>query len=281
MKLPSGEEIKLWGKWRVIWANTKNLSMCHDLINEGKVDAIGLSPYSGSNIYNLNPFNEWMKLKGMVLPYAADMDLSDLDRMNFLQFLVVGGTSRPIDLSGYSSLADLSIDWHKKLRLPASDNALRDLRIDGFSPGSRNLTEISRFAGLSKIEFVKGNLETLQGCAELGSLAEVELHYLSKLRDVKCLSKTPVAKICITNCKKIENLDSLADCQNLEVIHYHDSAPLKSIDFIRRCKALKEFRFVNVDVLDGDMTPLLGLQKFAFTKKKNFSHSEEMIQKMQ
>lgn len=281
MEIPKREEIKQWGRWKIIWANSNNLVKSLKLVRAGELDGIGLSPHSGSDIFDLQPFIEWRDLQGMVLPYASNMDLSELGQMDFIRFLVLGEAPCAIDLSGFSSLVDLTLDWSKKLRLPESPHALRSLRIDGFSPADRGLAEVSKFTGLSKIEFVKGTFQRLEGCEEFDSLTEAQFHYLSKLETVKCLSKTPVKKVVITNCRNIIDLDSLVDCRNLEVLHYHDSAPLKSIDFVRRCKMLKEFRFVGVDVLDGDMTPLVGLKEFAFTRKKHFSHSEKMIRELQ
>ena len=58
---------------------------------------------------------------------------------------------------------------------------------------------------------------------------------------------------------------------------YGMSATLPSIKFIKNCSRLKELRFVDVDVADGDMTPLLTLEDFAFTKKRHFSHTEKEL----
>lgn len=265
----------------MVWANTRNLSRCLDMIHEGDIDSIGLNSACGSDINNVTPFVEWKKLKGLVMPYSEDADLSNLGQMDFLEFLVIGGAPGPIDLSGFSSLVDLSIDWNKKLSLPSSPDVLRGLRLDGYAPADRNLVEISRYSGLMEIEFVKGNLESLEGCEEFAALERVELHYLSKLKYVKSLSKTPVKKVSISNCKRVTDLNALVDCPELEILHYHDSAPLDSIDFLRGCKALKEFRFVGVDVVDGDMTPLVQLQEFAFTRKRHFSHTEKMLRDLQ
>jgi hypothetical protein len=264
-----------WGDRKIIWANSKNLLKCQELIKSGAIDGIGLSPYHNSDIFDLKPFAEMNNLRGLVLPYARDINLECLHSMTFLEFLVISNATMQQNLSGMNSLTDLSVDWNKKLILPDFSASLRHLRIDKLSV--LDLKELTKFSNLTKLELVKGAVESLKGCEKFCNFDEIKLYYMPKLKSVKALAQTQIKKIYIERCPNIEDLECLSKCQALEELGYHDSAALKSIDFVKKCRTLKSFRFVGVDVMDGNMKPLLHLEDFAFTNKKHFSHNEKEL----
>lgn len=270
-------EIRNWGKWKIAWAAKKHLKHCQHLIENGEIDGIGLSQFSGSDIFDLSVLEEIVGLKGLILPHAEKFNLDALPNFTLLQLLVIAGTTSPVDLSNFNSLVDLSIDWNKKIILPISVDSLRSLRIDKL--GTENLSIVSRYEKLTFLELVQGKITSLDGIELLSSIEKINLHYMSKLTSLEAIAKTPVKEIFIDKCPKITNLECVSNCQNLVNLGYHSSADLQSIHFINKCKKLESFRFVDVDVLDGDMTPLMQLKDFAFTNKKHFSHTEKSIRK--
>ena len=48
---------------------------------------------------------------------------------------------------------------------------------------------------------------------------------------------------------------------------------LASLAFLNKLLALDEFRFVKMEVLDGDLTPLLRLKSVGFIDKRSYSHT--------
>ncbi len=277
----SNVEIKVWGRWRIAWACQANLPNCRELLNAGEIDGLGISPAHGSDFECVVELLGINNLYSLVLPFCETLNLDGLDSMIQLRHVVVAGARGEVDLTKFSRLTDASLDWDPGLHLPKSSTSLKRLRLDNFHSRSKGLMEIARFSNLESLELVKGKITSLEGIQELEHLQCVELHYMSQLTSIRHIVGTPVERLTLTNCKKLEDIRSVSGCLKLQVLRYHDSAPLDTIEFVYDCPALTEFRFVGVNVRDGNMIPLVKLQEFAFTQKKHFSHTEKDIRLLQ
>lgn len=274
-------EFKEWGQWRIAWVSRHNFDECCDLLRTKQIAGFGVSPHHGSDFEDLSAFVHVRGLNALVLPFCQELNLAHLGSIVHLRLVVVGEAKIAVDLSDLALLSDLTVDWLPKLIFPNSATQLKRLRIGKFKPKSAGVSEINRFLRLETLELVQADIASLEGVEDFAELKTVDLHYMPKLESIKHISETPVEQITITHCKKVTDLDSVARCKRLQILRYHDSAPLPSIGFVNDCPNLKEFRFVGVDVIDGDLTPLKRLDQFAFTQKKHFSHTEKALRTLE
>jgi len=274
-------EIKQWGCWRIAWVSKGNFSQCCDLLTACEIDGFGISRHHGSDFSDLREFLGVSQLRSLVMPFSAGFNLDHLNDMPQLRHLVVAEGVRSIDISNLINLEDLTLDMSNHVSFPSSSDNLKKLKLGNFKSLHNGLGAVSQFSNLVELELVKGDLRTLDGISELAHLHSLDLHYMKKLESLEPISDTAVAKFTVSHCKKVKDLNTVAKCRALRVLRYHDSAALSSIGFIGECPKLIEFRFVGVDVEDGDMTPLIGLEAFAFTQKRHFSHTEKELKKLQ
>ncbi len=93
-------------------------------------------------------------------------------------------------------------------------------------------------------------------------------------------SRLTLVSLLFDHCKSIKNHDYVIQLQHLNTLAYNDAGALLSIKFIRKIKSLKSFRFVGTDVVDGDITPCIGLEYAGFSNKKHFSHTMQQIRSL-
>lgn len=81
------------------------------------------------------------------------------------------------------------------------------------------------------------------------------------------------------HCKSIKNHAYVTQFNQLRSLAYNYCGMIPSIKFISKIDSLRSFRFVDTDIVDGDITPCIGLRYAGFTNKKHFSHTMEEIQR--
>jgi len=88
----------------------------------------------------------------------------------------------------------------------------------------------------------------------------------------------------INNSKKLKNHDVVSNLEYLEVLSLNSCGKISSLTFLNKMFNLQSFYFVDTDVLDGDLSPLLNLGNVGFLNKRHFSHTylevKEIITKL-
>lgn len=262
------------GHGRIVWVNSSNLRRCREMLAAGEIDGLGVGVSLGFDLDSIDPLRDVDGLKGLWFADVKGVDVSSLCRFLSLEYLGIGQTTDSIDLSGMSRIRALAMTWSPRVQWPSEARNLKYLLLEKFKPERGGLEELGRLRSLEVMELTQGTLSCLEGIQKFTNLRELQLHYLPALASIDGIANTPVEEITITHCKHLADLHKVSGCRRLRVLRYHDSAPIPSIAFINDCQSLKEFRFVGVDVLDGDLMPLLKLEQFAFTQKRHFSHTE-------
>ena len=259
------------------WVSSSNLGQCRKMLTAGKLDGLGIGVSLGYDFPSIDVLRDIHGLKGLWFADVKGVDITSLHSFTQLEFLGMDRRDELIDLSEMRRLQAVFLYWSPKIKWPLDSSDLKNLRLQKFKPSSGALAELEALSALEVLQLAQGTVKCLAGIERFPKLKELELHYLPSLESIKDVAKTPVEKITITHCKRLTDLDRVAGCKKLQVLRYHDSAQLPSIAFVNDCPSLKEFRFVGVDVIDGDLTPLKRLDQFAFTQKKHFSHTEKAL----
>ena len=158
------------------------------------------------------------------------------------------------------------IIWHHK-------NSIKDLS---------NLPNIPK---LKYLEINWSNSLSLEGLEKYNSLKRLEIHMCTKLESIEDISslKNSLEYVHFNGCKKINNHEKIIACKKLDTLCFNKCGEIKSLDFILSLPNLKDFRFVNTNILDGNLNPIIEhpkLKSIGMLNKRNYSHKSRAIEKL-
>jgi hypothetical protein len=135
---------------------------------------------------------------------------------------------------------------------------------------------------LCYLEMNLANIKDFCGIERFTNLKRLELHYCKKLENIIGLLglRDSIEWLYISHSKKIRSTDEISHLANLKVLRLNNCGPLESLDFLKDLPNLIDFRFVDTNILDGDLTPLIkhpNLRSAGFFNKRHFNLSEEKV----
>jgi len=135
---------------------------------------------------------------------------------------------------------------------------------------------------LSYLELNWANIKNLGGIEKFKNLKRLELHYCVKLESDFGLNRLSdsLQHLHINTCKKFEFTDELLQLKNLRVLCLNSTAPVENLDFLKYFPNLIDFRFVNTNVLDGNLQPILDhptIRTVGFLNKKHYNYKDDKI----
>ena len=241
-------------------------------INEKKIKAIYICNlyFFDSNIDFLNRCDFVEKIN---LNCDCVIDFSGIYYLKKLKSLFVNETKGKIDVSNYCLLEHLRINMKNVTGLDKL-KSLKKLALWSYNPKSKDLSELSALRSLEELELIRSNINSFKGCEKLQNLTLLDCTYMSKLTNLDYLEqmKETLKILRFESCKNIQNHDYVKCLTNLEWLVYLKCGQMDTIEFIKDMPNLKNFVFMNTDVLDGNIAPCEGLEHVAFTDKKHFSH---------
>ncbi len=194
----------------------------------------------------------------------------------------------------YNTIWFDQIDKEKQLHL--------DLKKDKFDPASLTDIEYSiiwhlhdkqgfecftKADRLLYLELNWANFKNFQGIEQLKALKRLELHYCLKFEDYSGISslKESLEFLHIDRAKKLKISNELLELVNLKVLRLNACGDLDNLEFLQHFPFLVDFRFVDTNVLSGDLTPLIqhpNIRSVAFINKKHYNLKDiEVDEKLQ
>lgn len=161
------------------------------------------------------------------------------------------------------------------------------LFVRGFKSALRNLTDFPVKGSVKHLQLTMANITSLEGLSSLGKVKRLELDYCLKLQSDSGLSEAAdsLEWLHITQAKKFPLGQELLGLSQLKVLCLNNCAPLQDIEFLSYFPNLVDFRFVETNVLSGDLSPLLRhptLCSVGFLDKRHYNlRSREIEEKLQ
>jgi len=132
------------------------------------------------------------------------------------------------------------------------------------------------------LELNSANIKTLDGIEKYRGLKRLELHYCLKLesdKGVGCLSDS-LEFLYINMSKNFKFTDELLSLKNLKVLCLNDCGPIDNLNFLEEFPNLIDFRFVNTNIVDGNLNPILEhptIRSVGFLNKRHYNIKDEKM----
>ena len=145
-----------------------------------------------------------------------------------------------------------------------------------------NFTELSETDKLLYLELNWANIKNFSDIMKYRHLKRLELHYCTKLENDKGLSQINdnLEFLHINQSKKFIFTEELLQLKKLKVLCLNNCAPIDNLNFLSHFPNLIDFRFVDTNVLDGNLKPILEhppIRTVGFLNKKHYNYKSEQI----
>ena len=173
-----------------------------------------------------------------------------------------------IDYSQIHGLVDLRVTSSSHLNFHQVQT-LKSLEVVDIP--AKNLRELFCSQSLDTLQITASKIQTLDGIGLSSAMQCLYLNYNRSLQDISalCEVKSSLRSLRIENCSKITDFSVLRELKNLEHLKLTGRNKLSDLSFVRDLPNLKTFIF-DVEVLDGDLTPCLGLSYVHCSKMKKY-----------
>jgi hypothetical protein len=136
---------------------------------------------------------------------------------------------------------------------------------------------------LAFLDMSLANIKDMSGIYKFKNLKRLELHYCVKLetdKDLGLLSNN-LEFLHINISKKFQFTDELLRLKKLKVLCLNSCGPLDNLDFLNNFPKLIDFRFVDTNVLDGNLKPILEhptIRTVGFLNKRHYNYTDDKIE---
>lgn len=233
--------------------------------------------FKGTDISFLKELSDFVE--GITVPeprYDISV-LNDLHRLDFLGF--ADNKKTVIDLSNFPNLTTLACEFTPRVLSLESCEQLRNLTLTRYKSSDKTLERISPLSSLITLNLFVTNIFSLAGIGRFPLLKELTLFRANRLEDISALRdiKNTLTMIEFDSCKRISNYEVLGELTNLKRLLIGSSAAIKSLSFVRSLENLEFLSFMGTNVVDGDLSPTIGLGYVGFENKRHYSHKFEEI----
>lgn len=161
------------------------------------------------------------------------------------------------------SNSEYAIIWHLKEKLSSFEN----------------LTESDK---LLYLELNLANIKNFIGIEKFNNLKRLELHYCTKLASDTGLRalKDSLEFLHINRSKKFVPTEELLSLKKIKVLCLNECGDIDNLNFLSNFPELIDFRFVNTNILDGNLQPILDhptIRSAGFLNKRHYNYKNEEI----
>jgi hypothetical protein len=238
---------------------------------------VAVSPLSGDyKLPDLSSLVSFSWVEHLTVQHADMLDISALSQLRQLRYLQLSGAPKQaLNLSNYSQLTELRIDWWSKLQLGTALSSLRALSLSGYSPASGDLTALPEMPLLVDLEFVNSRKLLLSGIERFPLLKRLTIDYFPKLTDLSPLAALEcgvLETLEFGNCPRLADHAQISAIKSLQRLAFNGCGEIPTLRFLDELPALESFSFVGTNILDGDLSPCLRLRFAGFFDKRHYSH---------
>jgi hypothetical protein len=109
------------------------------------------------------------------------------------------------------------------------------------------------------LKLIWSNIQNFNGIEKLTKIKRLELEYCSKLENDSGISQVAntLEFLHINNSKKFVPSEEFFSLSNLRVLSLNSCGSIKNLSFLKHFPNLIDFRFVDTNVIDSDLSPII------------------------
>ncbi len=263
---------------RLIIINSDDISKCMEVYKKYNMDGVAITVYHDYKLQNVDFLKDYPEIKHISISDNIT-DISGMNGLATLRSAIISGKNRRIDFSFFPQLEEFNADWSPYFKNLDKCTKLWYISMHHYTPRSKDLSCISQPPWLRKLKVTQSNIYSFHGIEKFEQLEDVDFAYCPKLEKLCCLegSANSLKSLLFDHCKAIKNHNYVTKLNSLLTLGMNNCGSLPSIKFIKEMNALESFRFGDTDVIDGDISPCIGLRYVYFSNKRHFSHKLEQI----
>lgn len=201
--------------------------------------------------------------------------------MKGLKTLMINDSSPDlkIDFSQLTSLEEISGKLPPKTLAIGSLTNLKKIILWRYESKEKNLKEFADFKALVNLELINSNLISLEGIQGLKMLNFLGLYRMKTLTNIEAIQylSENLKKLQIDLVKTIQDFSPIGKVRSLEYVSLNACGDIPSIRFTKQLPNLKTLIFADSVVVDGDVSPCVGVETVSFTENEHYSHRLEEV----
>lgn len=216
-----------------------------------------------SGISDMSFLQEFPNLLYLEIVDQKRVNTRYLDSLGNLRGLRLESPGAGIDFGCFPELEVFTGDWHSDNHNLHLSRELRRLMIWQFQPRSCDLADLAGIVRLEQLEITQTSITSLAGLETLADLRYLEIAYAPKLESLDTLAsgQSGIREISLSHAKKIQSYRPLAAISHLRRLKISSCTPMSDLKWTAGMNELDFFTFVETNVEDGNLTPLLSLPK--------------------
>ena len=236
-----------------------------------------LGKFSGlhiTGVHDLSFLEDFPLLLYLEVADVKRVNTRQLDCLGNLRGLRLESPGAGIDFACFPNLEIYSGDWHVDNNNLKTCRDLRRLHLWHFSPRSLDLSVLRGMPRLEELKLIQTTINSLSGVETLEDLRFLKVAYAPKLESLDAFlgHDLQVRELTLEKTKKIESYDPILSLSYLRLLRLSDCPPMQNLKWIVGMKRLDFFAFVDTDVKDGDLSPLLSLPELRYVGTADRRH---------
>ncbi len=179
----------------------------------------------------------------------------------------------------------INFDWKEDKRVSIDFSKCRYLIIWHHSNKEKTFDNLPDIPNLEYLEINWSSSTSLIGLSKFKKLKRLELHCCTKLESldgIEILNKG-IEYIHINQSKKLKGHPRITLLKSLRTLCFNDCGEIDNLYFIMDLPYLNDFRFVNTNIVNGDLKPLIKhsrIRNASFLNKRHYTHKNTDIDKL-
>lgn len=234
----------------------------------------GFSGLRVSGFADLSFLAEFPNLRYLEVVDQKNVNTRPLDGLSNLRGLRLETPGAGLDFSCFPELEVFVGDWHADNSNVRCCGELRQLRAWKFKPKSQDLGDLANTTRLEWLHLTQTGIASLDGLETLEDLRYFELAYAQKLESLDAFrsDRLGIRELAIANAKKLASYDPIAAIERLRRLRLTSCAAMRNLKWTAGMNYLDSFSFVETNVEDGDLSPLLGLPRLQYVGTMDKKH---------
>jgi len=233
--------------------------------------------YSGLNISGVRDLSFLEQFPDMLyLEIRCDKPIKAgaLESLQNLRGLYFESPASGIDFSSFPHLEVYSGGWHKGHTNFDLCPALHRIALRNFNPASGDFSSLANCRRLDTLDIVRSTISSLDGIETLEDLRVLEIAYMTKLESLDAFKNCQpgLRVLSIERAKRIRSCQPIASLSCLKDLRLFGCAAMPDVKWTSGMNWLEHFAFVETDVIDGDLTPLLKLERLRYIGTEDKRH---------